>query len=1598
MQKRLISIALFFSLLISNLMPVYANKNIEWDIDKLSREVYVHANSSDPSLDAPSATHIYSGEDVNIYAAIDAPNKGTKNADGTYSESERQYNLNSYVVKFYYDPNYFDIVYHKNATGSNVPINYYLPFQTLGYTVDDAKKLGIQPMTNAEAEGLIEDYTGRVLGASEGTVELYNQTYAMAAGVFVLQSEKTIFPEFEENPNWYNLCNITLRPKAGAQGSTEVLIETGIISNDGKFELIPKHVTGYPYTLKEYTNITNGGYHQLIIGDTAPVNYPIPTNIKPGYHVYPENGDMIVELEADNECEIFYTLDTTVPKFPNDNAYLPYDEDDGIKLYQSSTIRCYARKIINGSPKYSMVVDYQYIIEPPVPTLFFGDGSKVDYYDYLDDNTFTVYATDKSDTFGKISNIHNIYYTFDPTLPTDELKIKDNSFGDPTAEWVKLDKNTQEISIMQTTAVRLVTVRGLTDKDKELSDPAYYMLTIIPEPVTATPSYNPGNTGPFEVVLETVSEGADIYYTTDGSDPKINGIKYDRENNPLIINKNTTIRAAAYLNGAYSKNSWFNYMFDVIPTLSTSAIPYPGEYNEYVDVVLVSGGEDDVIYYTLDGSAPTKDSLVYQKGTKIHIEKDTTIKAFATSKDGTQQGEIAQFKYIIIPDPPVIVPSSTQFNESSNVVSIFKPHTGNKYVLYYTTDGTNPITSSTRIEAADKAEVIVTGSKIIKAVIVNDSSHYSEITTGMYEVVSGRPVRPEVTLEPGIYVYENDRTQPYTTRFYSQPDGVQIYYTISYDGSEPVNPVLGESGIPYDDGDIELKGNTIIKAIAVDENGKKSELGVFYYTIVPEGPEIPESTIVTDITNILLPVKGIEGSEINYTIGDVENTVLLDGFNEFWIDPVTGKAYKDQDKSTELGEPCPSNVTNTSPFELKINATMDGVTGEDSVGIYTYIPSSETILPPYASIPSGTYDEIAVDEDRNGIINDGENVVLKLDLYCLTDGTTIKYYYADEPETIYTYDGTIDIYDDCIIYMYSEKGALRSSENIAFYSFIPLPPVIKPISGMYENKIDVEITHNPLSPFDADYDIFYKKSSEGSTDAVPYLGGKITVDQNDIIKSYTIKNYDPLDKTSGIYSNPVFEYYLFAGSVTTPKGTVYVNSPFDTRNKFAVNELLETPCNQGITLNTTSGYQIMYKYTAKLSSGDTYNVGENKYTGMPIYPSISWTELKITAWLVDENGTLVEGSLTDFPYTFVTLNKPLSTLAEIDSNGSPIQYTKGTSYSLVNEYNNTSRKVKLYYTTNGSDPVDEDNDKRAEYKGEQLKLNEPTTLRAIYMEYCNECEKCNNKLYHQCPYRFYGPEAEYIYSIKTTSSSGGGGGSSGGGGGGGSTTIDKTRKYTVDIFGNEHPTHVGYIYGYPDGSVRPNGNITREEIAAILYRITNHEYEKPFPITGDVFPDVETSRWSVKEIEYMADKDVIYGYPDGEFKPERHLSRAEFAALIFRFTGIEEADIENVFADLDETHWAYDEILALCNTGLVQGYEDGSFRPENYITRAEVMTVINKLLGRKPLDSYVKSLKFNPYNDLYEDDWYYVIVLEATITHNYWLDKSGYEYKWEEWK
>lgn len=393
------------------------------------------------------------------------------------------------------------------------------------------------------------------------------------------------------------------------------------------------------------------------------------------------------------------------------------------------------------------------------------------------------------------------------------------------------------------------------------------------------------------------------------------------------------------------------------------------------------------------------------------------------------------------------------------------------------------------------------------------------------------------------------------------------------------------------------------------------------------------------------------------------------------------------------------------------------------------------------------------------------------------------------------------------------------------------------------------------------------------------------------------------------------------------------------------------------------------------------------YDNMPIMVNKAMTGITITAWLTDKNGTEITGSKETFVIEFVHLKVPQTSLGSDKT-----EYTSGTKYTIINDYP-ADNSILLYYTTDGTEP--QTSDTRKQYAGEELSITGAVTVKMVYFSACGKCVKCKDDKKAECLNGVYGKVGTYRYTVPTIIHTGGGGG---GGGSSGNRVVDNTRKYTKDIFGNEHPTHIGYINGYPDGSVQPNGKITREEMAAILYRIKNKQYDEPFSVQGDVFPDVDLNRWSVADIEYMAKYNVIEGYPDGEFKPSRNLSRAEFAALIRRFAGLEQSDAENIFPDLTDNHWAYEDIMALYGAGMLSGYEDGTIRPENEITRAEVMKVVNLLLGRNPSEPYVKSLDYNPFNDLETDKWYYVIVLEATITHNYYLDDKGVEIKWEDCK
>ena len=192
--------------------------------------------------------------------------------------------------------------------------------------------------------------------------------------------------------------------------------------------------------------------------------------------------------------------------------------------------------------------------------------------------------------------------------------------------------------------------------------------------------------------------------------------------------------------------------------------------------------------------------------------------------------------------------------------------------------------------------------------------------------------------------------------------------------------------------------------------------------------------------------------------------------------------------------------------------------------------------------------------------------------------------------------------------------------------------------------------------------------------------------------------------------------------------------------------------------------------------------------------------------------------------------------------------------------------------------------------------------------------------------------------------------------------------------------HIAYVYGYPDGTVRPNGTITRAEVTTIFYRLLTSARRDEIFTSENSFRDVNSSMWYNKAASSMAAGGYIQGYADGTFGANKPITRAEFVCLAARFatktTGFAS------YTDVDNGHWAARSIAICASNGWVQGYEDGTFRPDQPITRAEAMTIINRMLGRGVSKGYVckGAVRFTD-ND--PGSWYYFEVLEATNDHEY---------------
>ena len=205
--------------------------------------------------------------------------------------------------------------------------------------------------------------------------------------------------------------------------------------------------------------------------------------------------------------------------------------------------------------------------------------------------------------------------------------------------------------------------------------------------------------------------------------------------------------------------------------------------------------------------------------------------------------------------------------------------------------------------------------------------------------------------------------------------------------------------------------------------------------------------------------------------------------------------------------------------------------------------------------------------------------------------------------------------------------------------------------------------------------------------------------------------------------------------------------------------------------------------------------------------------------------------------------------------------------------------------------------------------------------------------------------------------------------------------------------HYAYITGYEDGTVRPEGNITRAEVATIFFRLMTDEFRTARWSTVSGYTDVSAANWYNNAVSTTSNAGWVSGYPDGTFRPDAYITRAEFATIAARFLSDVYAGGHR-FNDI-QGHWAAEYIDRAAAAGWIGGYEDGSFRPNAYITRAEVATLVNRMLDRAPDVSHLLADMVR-WPDNPETAWYYADIQEATNSHDYTRAGTGNYEVWTE--
>lgn len=298
-------------------------------------------------------------------------------------------------------------------------------------------------------------------------------------------------------------------------------------------------------------------------------------------------------------------------------------------------------------------------------------------------------------------------------------------------------------------------------------------------------------------------------------------------------------------------------------------------------------------------------------------------------------------------------------------------------------------------------------------------------------------------------------------------------------------------------------------------------------------------------------------------------------------------------------------------------------------------------------------------------------------------------------------------------------------------------------------------------------------------------------------------------------------------------------------------------------------------------------------------------------------------------------NRPVSTTQRAEA--PVISYEVNADDTATVSLETATKGADIYYTTDGSTPTE----KSQKYEG-PFTVADGTTIKAIAVK------------------------SGYIDSYITTEN------------------IDLTEGKTPTLTGE----HIAYVHGRDTGNFDADDYVTRGEVAAIFSRLIVKKMVFA-DNSASKFSDVVTGAWHTPYIKYLSNVEIINGYEDGTFKPDAPITRAEFATIASRFFDLE-TGAENQFIDVADSHWAKEYIDSAVIKGWLLGYEDGSFKPDQSIKRSETVTIVNRMLNRVADKDYIEANyeKVLTYPDLDESHWAYYEILEASNWHDHKVENN----------